>query len=340
MNTATARDETSLPKEDALPTGNVAKVGRVRYTLGQYAIQWIMLISIVLLSLANPNFRQPSNIANILLQASFAGIAAAGMTLLIVAGAFDLSVAGLLALCGIGIVELMPQFGLVAAILVALALGLLLGAVNGLVVTKLRIPAFIATLGMMYIYLAVGFIWAGSVAVPVTDSAFLNLGTGTIGPVPTPFVVMIAVYLAAHGILRFTRYGRYTRAIGSNPTAARVAGLPVDRILILAFVFVGLCTAISGILLTALLSSAMAIMAQGFELNVIAVVVVGGTSLNGGQGTLFGSFTGALLFAAINNALNIFGVGAYWQYVAVGSILIVALAIGGLRKRLLGMARA
>jgi ribose transport system permease protein len=310
--------------------------------IGQYFIQFLLLLGVIILAAVNPHFRQLPNLRNVLLQASFAGISAAAMTLLMIAGAFDLSVAGLLGLCGVVLALLLPAQGVLAivpAVLAVLVLGGLLGLANGIVVTKARIPAFIATLGMMNIYLALGFMLTNAQVVPVMNSAFRTLGTGVVLGLPVPFLIMIVMYLIAYAILKYATYGRFMRAVGSNETASRTAGLPVDRVRIVAFILVGLFTALAGVLLTALLSSANAIMATGFELNVIAVVVVGGTSLTGGRGTLFGSFTGALLFSVINNALNMFGVGAYWQYVAVGLVLIVALGIEAGRKRLLGVTR-
>jgi ribose transport system permease protein len=315
------------------------RAGWLANTFGKYFIQWLLLVAVIVLGLVNHNFRQPANLANILLQASFAGIGAAGMTLLIICGAFDLSVAGLLGLCGVALAEVLPGIGVLPAIIATLALGGVLGVANGLVVTKARIPAFIATLGMMNIYLALAFIWTNAQVIPVLNKDFQGLGFGTLLGVPIAFLAMIVVYVIAYLILHYTTYGRYIRAVGSNEIASRVAGLPVDRVRVFAFVLVGIFTALAGILLTGMLSSANAIMATGFELNVIAVVVVGGTSLAGGQGTLFGSFTGALFFTVINNALNMFGVAAYWQYVAVGLIIIFALGIEALRRRFMGVGR-
>lgn len=305
--------------------------------LTRYFIQSLLVILVVILAAVNPYFRTVGNMENILLQASFAGIGAAGMTLLIVSGAFDLSVAGLLGLCGVFISQLLPFLGVVLTALAALLFGILLGVVNGLVVTKLRIPAFIATLGMMNIYLALAFIWTqGSRVIAVSDPTFDLLGTGTLfGLLPIPFLAMIVIYLVCYGILNRTIYGRCLRAVGSSEIAARTAGLSVDFIRILAFAIVGGCSALAGVFLTAELSSASAIMATGYELTVIAAVVIGGTSLKGGEGTLFGSFTGALLFAVISSALNILNVAAYWQYVVTGIFLISALGLQALRSRIL-----
>jgi ribose transport system permease protein len=301
--------------------------------LTKYYIQCLLVASVAVLAAVNPYFGTVENLENILLQASFAGIGAAGMTLLIVSGAFDLSVAGLLGLCGVLSSELLPSLGVFFTVIVALVLGLFLGFLNGLVVTKLRIPAFIATLGMMNIYLALAFIWTnGSRLISVEDPSFNALGTGTfLNVLPIPFVVLVATYLFCYVVLSRSVYGRCLRAVGSNELAARTAGLPVDLIRILAFAIVGGCSALAGVFLTAELSSASAVMATGYELTVIAVVVIGGTSLRGGSGTLFGSFAGALFFAVINSALNILNVGAYWQYVVTGIFLISALGVQALR---------
>ncbi len=316
------------------------RAGAVANILGRYLIQLLLVLAVIVLGVINQNFRQPANLANILLQASFAGIGAAGMTLLIICGAFDLSVAGLLGLCGVALAEILPAVGVVPAVIATLCLGAVLGIANGVVVTKARIPAFIATLGMMNIYLALAFIWTDAQVIPMLNKGLQGLGFRTVLGVPIAFLVMIGVYVVAYLILQYTTYGRYIRAVGSNEIASKVAGLPVDRVRVFAFVMVGVFTALAGILLTGMLSSANAIMATGFELNVIAVVVVGGTSLAGGQGTLFGSLTGALFFTVISNSLNMFGVAAYWQYVAVGLILIFALGIEALRRRFMGIGHA
>ena len=147
---------------------------------------------------------------------------------------------------------------------------------------------------------------------------------------------MILAYVALHLVLTRTTVGRAIRAVGSNDLAAQVSGLRVDRVRIVAFALLGVCIGLAAVLLTAYLSSANGIMAQGYELRVIAAAVVGGTSLKGGSGTLLGTFTGALFFTLISNALNMYNIGAYWQYVAVGLIIIIALGLDAMRRRYLG----
>jgi len=302
----------------------------------RYYIQWLLVVALIVLGIVNPNFRRLANLENILLQSSFTGIGAAGMTLLIIAGAFDLSVAGLLGFAAVVLALLIPFVGIPLAVLVSFLVGAFLGLLNGGIVTRMRIPAFIATLGMMNVYLGLAFIVTRGQVISVTSVGFQFLGTGAVlGFLPVPFIVMIFVYLICYFLLQKTPYGRYVRAIGSSERAAFTGGIPVRLIRTVTFLVVGSCTAIAGVLLTAELSSANAIMASGYELNAIAIVVVGGTSLKGGSGTLFGSFTGAVFFTVISNALNMFGVGAYWQYVAAGLLLIVALGIQVVRGRTL-----
>jgi ribose transport system permease protein len=303
----------------------------VDFLLRHY-IQLLLVVAVVVLGAMDENFRSLGNFENILLQASFTGIGAAGMTLLIISGAFDLSVAGILGTCGIALALLSARVHDLVAVPVAIALGAVLGLVNGLAVTKMKIPAFIATLGLMNVYLGLAFIATQGQVVGIESAALRFMGTeAVLGFVPIPFLVMILVYMACAVVLRGTMFGRHVKAVGSSEAAALAAGIPVDRVKVACFVLVGLCTAIAGVLLSGELSSANAIMASGYELGAIAVVVVGGTSLQGGSGTLVGSFTGALFFAVLNNALNIFGVGAYWQYVASGLLLISAVGVQELR---------
>jgi ribose transport system permease protein len=310
---------------------------RVRDTLtaviARYTIEVVLVVAIIVLLLTSSDFGTSNNIDGVLRQSAFVGIGAAGMTLLIVCGAFDLSVAPMLALCGIVAGHLVGDVGLVLAIIAAVLVGGALGTLNGLIVTRLRVPAFVATLGMQYVYLAVALAWTNGQVVVITSTAFLALGAGDVLGIPTPFVFMVGTYAVCWYLFRRTRFGRQVRAVGSNPRASRVAGIPVARVKVAAFALVGVCVGLAGVLLAGLVSSADSTVATGYELKVIAAVVVGGTSLNGGRGTLVGSFTGAIFFTLVSNALDLYGVGSYWQYVATGLVLITALGVEGLRRR-------
>lgn len=298
----------------------------------RYFIQTILLVLVVVLSFGNESFHQIQNIRNILLQSSFTGIAAAGMTLLIMSGAFDLSVGGMLGMLGVLLAMLTSVVGVIPSVLITVIAGAVFGILNGLIVTRMKIPAFIATLGMMNVYFGLAFIMTDAQVISVGVSGFRSIATDALfGLFPSAFIVMVIVYAVVTILLRRTTFGRFVRAIGGNQTAATVAGVDVDKRIVQTFMTLGICVAVAAVMLTAMLSSANAIMAQGFELQVIATVVVGGTSLKGGTGTLAGTFTGALLLSVINNALNMFGVEAYWQYVVAGAVLIVAISIQMLR---------
>mgnify|MGYP001828074920 FL=1 len=317
----------------ATTNGSAAAVAWFKRSLARYTIQYLLLIAVLVIFATNENARSTNNILSVLLQASFIGIGAAGMTIVIINGAFDLSVAGMLGLCAVVIALLLPDVGIIGVIVVSLSLGGALGVVNGLVVTKLKIPAFIATLGMYYVYLALAFIITGGQVVGVSDKTFRRLGTGDIFELPIPFLLMVLTYLGLYLVMTRTTYGRYIRAVGSNENAGYVGGLRVDRVRIFAFALLGVCIGIAAIVLWGSRSSAIATLAQGYEQRVIAAAVVGGTSLRGGSGTLLGTFTGALFFTLISNALNMYNVGAYWQYIAVGSIIVIALGLDALRRR-------
>ncbi len=309
-------------------------------TSRKYALQLFTVLGLIVMFLLEPNFRQIGNLRSVLLQASFSGLSAAAMTLLIVAGMFDLSVAGIVGLAAVMVATVMPHTTVGAAVAAALVLGVVLGLLNGVVVTKFRFPAFIATFGMLNLYLAAAFIWTAGATLSIAAVGFLPLATAQILGLPVLFIVMVVGVLVCHFVLTRTRLGRNLRAIGSSEPASRMAGLPVDRTRIIAFGLVGLFTAIAGVGLAALLSSASADMSLGFELTVIAVAVVGGTSLEGGRGSLLGTFTAAILFSALNNALNLLGVTSYWQYVAIGVVLILALVVAGLQNGRLSFNRS
>jgi ribose transport system permease protein len=293
--------------------------------VSRYALQMFTAAALVTLAAMLPDFRQWSNLQDVMLQSSFAGLSAAGMTLLIIGGMIDLSVAGIIALTAVTLATLLGVVPLGVALIISLAVGGGLGLINGLMVTKLNFPPFIATYAMMNVYLAAAFIWTHASTLPLNNDTFLALAAGEVFGVPSFFVLLIAGALGCSFLLQRTRFGRDLRAIGSSEPASRMAGLAVDRTRILAFVLFGL--------LTSLLSSASANMSIGYELNVIAVAVVGGTTLLGGSGTLFGTVTAAILFSALDNALNLLNVPSYWQYVVAGVVLAVALVAASRRER-------
>ncbi|MGD8465690.1 MAG: ABC transporter permease [Anaerolineae bacterium] len=300
----------------------------------RYGITAVLLVVWTLAALFVPNFATADNFLNILRQGSFVGVAAVGMTIAIISGTFDLSVGTALALCAWLTIYVAGQFGLVAALAAGIGTGILIGMINGLLVTRIRIPAFVATLGMYYVIRGVAFIISEGAPATFSGDSFVWLGNGSIGPLPVPFVVMISCALIGAGILRFTAFGRYVYAQGSNSVAAMVAGVPLVSTTMLVFVAIGLFNSISAILIGSRLYSATAGLEPGFELRVIATVVLGGTRLSGGRGSMLGTVSAALLFATLANVLNLAHADAFVQRVVEGLVLLVALSIEGIRQRI------
>jgi ribose/xylose/arabinose/galactoside ABC-type transport system permease subunit len=282
-----------------------------------------------------PNFANPDNLTSILRQSSFVGIAAIGMTMAIVAGLFDLSVGSTLALAAWASVLTASATGSpLAALLAAVAIGIIVGSINGFFVTVVRIPAFITTLGMLFIVAGVTLILTNGEAARYNGPEFIWWGNAAFGFVPVPFAVFILCALVGSAVLRFTSLGRYLFAIGSNAPAAHVAGVPINTATFLVFVVVGIFVGISAMLLGSRLYSAGPGLEAGFELNVIACVVLGGTRLSGGRGTIVGTVAAAILFTTLGNLLNLLHTDPFVQRVATGLVLVTALSIEGVRQRL------
>lgn len=303
----------------------------VREVLSRQYLVVVLLALAVAVGIAKPAFWGAGNLENILVQASLVGMAGCGMTLLIAGGLLDLSVGGVIAVSAIAVATVLPSTTIGGAVLLALVIGLTLGLLNGLLVTYVRIAPFIATLGTLYLFLGVAFIWTQGSVVAITSQNFRAATTGSLLGLPIPFVVFVLLAVASSVLLARTYFGRTVRAFGSNERAAVLAGLPVNRAKVLVFGVAGACFALAGVFMAGRLSSAEGNMAIGFEMSVIAAVVVGGTALRGGRGTLAGTVVGALLFAVLANALNLLGVASYWQYVLTGTVLVAAIAVGARR---------
>jgi ribose/xylose/arabinose/galactoside ABC-type transport system permease subunit len=300
----------------------------------RYGITAVLLLVWALAFVFTPNFASRDNFLNVIRQAGFVGVSAVGMTIAIISGTFDLSVGTALALIAWLTIWVAGRFGLAAGILAGLATGIIIGIINGLLVSRVRIPAFVATLGMYYIIRGFASIITKDAPATFNGPSFIWLGNGFIGPLPVPFVVMILCAIIGVGILRLTSFGRYVYATGSNKTASEVAGIPMKRVILMVFIVIGIFNAISAILIGARLYSATASLEPGFELRVIATVVLGGTRLSGGRGSMLGTVAAALLFATLGNVLNLFHADVFFQRVVEGLVLLVALSIEGVRQRL------
>ena len=297
------------------------------------ALTGLVLLCVVV-SLLSPHFLTTTNLLNILQQISIVSVIAVGMTFVIISGGIDLSVGSIVAFTGLIMAILMKSAGLPVGVTIAAGLvcGSLMGLVNGLLVAELRLPPFIATLGMMSIARGAAFTVSGGSPIFSLPEPFLAI-SGRLGPVPIPALVMIAIFLAGGWLLANTRLGRYTFAIGGNETATVLSGIDVKLHKIVIYTLSGATCAISAVLLTAKLDSAVPVAADGYELDAIAAVVIGGTSMLGGEGKLSGTLIGALIIGVVNNGLNLLTVPQGPQRMVKGAIIILAVCVDILRKR-------
>jgi len=295
-----------------LPTAANSKNIKLQGQFTEFAVRCgISLVFVVLvaaLMIISPTFRRPENLWNILQQNSIIGVVSCGMLLMMIVGGF---VHGWLPL------------GVVAA----LATGLVVGVLNGLLITKARINPFVATLGTQVLIQGMVFIATNATPIYGLPSAITVVGLGHIGPVPVATIIFAAVALMMWGILRFTRFGHYIYAVGGNKEASRLAGVPVDKVIIGAFAIGGLCAAVGGLILVGQTGIGSPAAATTWPLSAIAAVVVGGTPLSGGIGTVLGAVVGTLLLGVVANGLNLFGVSPYWQPAVTGLVILAAVGV-------------
>lgn len=315
---------------------NQSRSAQMRDIYRRYGIVAVLIVLCIVLSFANQYFLTLGNIADILRQTSINGILAVGMTYVVLTAGIDLSVGSTLALAGIISASLVTgahphgaAFGLVAG----LAVGAAIGAINGLLVARLSIPPFVATLGMLSA--ARGLTYIYNDGMPVTDlpDGYLTIGTGAIAGIPVPIIVFALVVVLFWFVLRYTTYGRYVYAVGGNVKSAKTSGISTGKIIFSVYVIGGLLAGLAGIILAARTTSALPQAGMSYELDAIAAVVIGGTSLSGGTGSLGGTVVGALLIGVINNGLNLLGVSSYYQQVVKGVIIVGAVLLDASRKK-------
>nr|WP_280922255.1 ABC transporter permease [Ammoniphilus resinae] len=271
---------------------------------------------------------------NVLRQSSIELIAALGMTMALLAGQVDLSIGSLLAVVGIVTVSIYNMSGSVfLAVVAAIIVGVAVGLINGALVTKTKINALIATLGMMAVLRGIGYLSTNARAVQTEGDTLKLIGTGYVGPIPIPVIIAVVVLVAFYYILNHTTFGRYVYAAGGNEKAALSSGLPVSKIQIWVFIICAVTAAISGLITTGRLNSFQPTIGVGFELNVIAAVILGGTRLTGGEGTISGTVLGVLILGVLSNGLVLLDVNSFWQEVVRGGVIILAVIIDEYRKR-------
>lgn len=306
----------------------MAQTTRLRELLQRYGLVLSFLALCIVLTILSDRFLTTGNIVNILRQSTINGIIAIGMTFVILTAGIDLSVGAVLALATVVAADLMQQeIAMPLAVAVGLGLGALLGLVNGVIITKAKVPPFIATLGMMTVARGLALTYTQGRPITGLPESFRTLGTGSIGPVPMPIVIASVAFILAYFLLTRMRTGEYIYAIGNNPVAARYAGINVDRNIMFVYASAGLLSAVAGMILVARLNSAQPTAGLGYEFDAIAAVVVGGTSFTGGQGGLGGTLLGVLVIAVLNNGLNLLNVSSFYQPVVTGVVIALALLL-------------
>jgi len=298
------------------------------------AFTGLLIIGFVF-SITTSNFFTVNNLLTVALQTAYICILAIAETYVIITSGIDLSVGSILAVSGVVCGKLLlAGFGIPLSILVGILIGGLCGAVNGLAISKMGIAPFIATLGMMSIGRGVANVITDSLPVSGLPEDFFFIGGGTVfGILPVPVIIMLLVAMLFAFILNKTAFGRFIFALGSNEDAARLSGINIGLTTIGVYTVSGLLSGLVGIMLAARLVSAQAQAGLGYELDAIAASIIGGVSPMGGSGTILGTIIGAFIMGVLRNGLNLLNVNAFWQQIAIGAVIIVAVYIDKLRRR-------
>lgn len=309
----------------------------------QEVLALVIMLALIVLVMAQGSslFLTQRNITNLLMDSTTVGIIAVAATMLMISGGLDLSVASTAALCGVVIGVLQDDIGLLPSAVVALLTGCLVGCINAFLVTIVGINPLITTLGMLSVARGLAFVFADGLTIPVFDltgefaadyAAFTQISEGKIAEIPIPILLVAALFILGMIVLRYTAYGRAMYAIGDNREAAYLAGLPVRRYRMLAYIFSGFSAGLAAIFLTARLYAADPNAAPNIELTVITAVVLGGTSLAGGQGNLLGTLLGVLVLSSLLNGLKLQSVSTEMQNIAQGLVLLLAVGIDQFRQ--------
>jgi len=295
--------------------------------LVKYGIFLVLIAMLIIASLLSPYFLTRENLVNVVRQVSIMLIVASGMTMLLVSGLFDISAGSVMAFAGILAVDIsMKTNSPIIGILAAIAVGAAIGFINGGIIAKYRVPAFIVTLGMMSAARGAAYIYTGGYTI-VKIGSFKIIGQGSVIGIPLPIIIMAFILVIAWVILNRLRFGRYLYAIGGNEQAALASGVNIVRIKILVFVISGCLIGLAGAVLMGRINAGVPTAGEGYEFDAITAAIIGGTSLYGGIGNIPGTIVGALIIGVLNNILNLMGVSSYWQLVVKGAIIVGAVLL-------------
>lgn len=298
----------------------------------------LMCVFLVIFPTTRTTFLTPKNVFNILRQNASNLFLATGMTMVIILGGIELSVGSVIALSGCVAAGCVVNLGLpeIVGFAAAIGVGALVGMFNGFVICKTNIPPFIVTLASMNIAKGIALVYTQGAPIRCMTDAFKFPGAGYIGPVPTPVVLMIAIFIIAVLIVNRTQLGRHIYAVGGNAQAAQFSGINVQKVKFIVYTYTGIMSGIAGIIVASRLYSGQPAAGDGAEMDAIAAVVVGGTSMSGGSGRLGGTLIGVLIIGVLNNGLNLMGVDSNWQYIVKGVVILLAVYVDFIRNRKAG----
>lgn len=328
MTSSTGSSDAALPPRDA------PRFGAIGSALNELTIVIAFVAISLYLAATTPQFLTTANILSILLASSLIGIVAVGETFVIVTGGIDLSPGSVVAFTGVmSGLALQAHWGVAASVALGIGLGAACGAFNGFAVTVLNMSPFIVTLAVLAMARGLAFIVTDGNTVFGFPDGFDNIGGGNLGPLPIAALITLGVFLLAWIVLARTVFGAEVYAVGGNPEAARLAGIPVGRTLALVYVIAGALSGLGGVVLAGRLDSAQPIAAVGLELNAIAAVVIGGASLFGGKGSMVGTLLGVLIIGLINNGLTLKNVQPFWVQFIQGAVIFGAVLIDSLNQK-------
>lgn len=317
------------------------KNGAVKYfkdNIGIIIALLAMCVFLVVFPTTRSTFLTQNNVFNILRQNASNLFLATGMTMVIILGGIDLSVGSVIALSGCVAAGCVVNMGLpeVAAFLIAILIGAAVGMFNGVVICKTNIPPFIVTLASMNITKGIALVYTQGAPIRCMTDAFKFPGAGYIGPIPTPVILMLIIFVIAVMLVNRTHFGRHIYAVGGNAQAASFSGINVQKVKFWVYTFTGIMAGIAGVVIASRLYSGQPRSGEGAEMDAIAAVVVGGTSMSGGSGRLGGTLIGVLIIGVLNNGLNLMGVDSNWQYIVKGFVILLAVYVDFIRNRKAG----
>jgi ribose transport system permease protein len=294
----------------------------------------VLLVAVGALTLASPEFLTGNNLANLARQVAIFGILAIGQLMVILTGGIDLSVGSILGLAGAVTAQLLVAgMPIIPAILIGVVVGAVLGLANGVLVTRFKLPPFIATLGMLGIARGVVLVITNANTIQGLPDSFQRLANGTVVGIPNLLIIFVIITGIAWFTLNRTIFGRYVYAVGSNPEAARLAGVPVAMVTTSVYVIGGVLAAVGGVLMTSRLGAGVPTAGTGFELQAIAACVIGGASLSGARGSAIGAACGALIIGVLNNGGNLLAINAFYLQIAIGALVLVAVGFDQMNTR-------